>query len=758
MVWLLLVFVGTYDREEEFHALYSIGGFFGGVGSGPWSFSLTRTFWGIPVLDLGLVGGFRLPYQGSLHSGFLWPLRTLVPSVVIALVYVLMSFLLATYAFVSCTGSWLRAEWDRAEKARYVSLCVACWLILCYPLLEYLLSEDWYSCVIPYTGFLTAAFAVSRAELVRGGAISLRTLRQCLRLLLAGSYFLLLGHVSTFSVYVWLPALLLLWQCLGVSQSFRLYWRKLAFELSLGVVVLVRLLAVVMDVGSELRGKGVPTPLGDWWASPLRDTGSLKHFIGQFISVENSWLLRRLAPEFLPRFNLPAVGVGRLALPVSLLIFGALIVLCSRAVHERRVRAWLWTIVLLYFWQFFGMIQAAPTLARVSADYQWRDSLIVIGVLATVTSVTSLMGGSAIVPRRLKRQLPIWLVFIAVYYAITTVLVPTTIAESRTREGRKLFSPASAFGSTTRNQNWSRTFKDVAGGDLPLIVLVNSKFPVFPDGVDSKIDNWRGLTGWHQLRQVGIRSWEGFPKLRSSAYLNGDEMPSRLRWLSLELCNPGITTLLRVDKLLVSPADLGECLNQLRSLTDGAPEATVDAQSLRSAGLVVVSLRYQQMFAVTPAESRQGSSVCGVVTDPNCLQSFGQREDVVGVRPVDCAGRCLMEFDLSNHQTDQRDRRVLLLPLNAQLPLRIVEVGTGRDFSSQAIGGFVGIPYRDANGHHLRVEFKPDARIYLHALSGWSHLLLFLPWLSGCLSRRRTNRMTHRNARKSEMTTEHLEL
>ena len=115
VVWLLLAFIGTYDREDLFHSLYSIGGFFGGIGSGPWNFSLTRTYLGIPVIDLGLVGGFRLPYQGSLHSGFLWPLRTLVPSVAIALLYILASLLLATYAFTLCTGSWLRGEWSRRE-------------------------------------------------------------------------------------------------------------------------------------------------------------------------------------------------------------------------------------------------------------------------------------------------------------------------------------------------------------------------------------------------------------------------------------------------------------------------------------------------------------------------------------------------------------------------------------------------------------------------------------------------------------------
>jgi len=753
VVWLLLALLGTYDREELFHSLYSIGGFFGGIGSGPWNFSLTRTYFGIPVIDLGLVGGFRLPYQGSLHSGFLLPLRTLVPSVAIALLYILASLLLATYAFTLCTGSWLRGEWSRRERARYVSLCVACWLVICYPMLEYLLSEDWYSAVLPYTGFLAVVFALCRAELVRGEEVPLRSLQQSLRLLLAGCYFLLLGHVSMIAVYVWLPALLALWQLPGASRSIRLHWRKLAFEAVLGGVVLVRLLAVMIDVGSELRGVGVPRPIGDWWASPLQGVGAFKHFIGQFIAVENSWLLRELAPEFLGRFNVPAVGLGRLALSVSLLIFGALIVLCSRAVHESRVRVWLWTIVILWFWQFLWMVQVVPPLVRVSASYLMRDSLIVIGALTSITSLPYLLGKSVNGQFKALRHISNLLVLIAFYYAFTTIFVPLTLAESRNGQERPFVSPTSALGSTTRNEEWRGTLDSIAQEDVPLVVLVNSKFPLFPYVVDRAKDDWKGLTGWHQLRQVGIRSWEGFPKLRSTVHLNGDEAPSRLSWLSFELCNADVVMLLRVDKLLVTPEDLGECLVGLRSASAASlPEVTVDAQILRSAGLVMVSLRHRTMFAVIPTESRNRNSVCGVVTEPGCIFGLGQREDVVGVGPVVCTGRCLIELDLSGQQTRPSDRRIVVFPLNAQLPHKIMEVGSDRELPSLAVGGFIGVPVREAAGHRLRVELQPDVRMSLYALAGWSHFLLVIPWLSGFLSRRRSHRETYRKTDTSRLS------
>ena len=753
-VWLLLLVLGTYDKEDIFHSLYSVGGFFGGIGSGPWSFSLTRTFWGIPVLDLGLVGGFRLPYQGSLHSGILWPLRTVVPSVVIAFLYLLMSLLLATHAFLLCAGSWLRADWSKIAKARYVSLCVACWLILNYPLVEYLLSEDWYTVALPYTGFLTTVFALSRSELLRGEELPLHVLRDCLRLLLAGCYFLLLGHFSTIAVFVWLPVLLILWQFLGLSRSICLHWRQLTFEAALSCIILVRLCAVLVDIGLEFRGASVPRPLGDWWASPLQGVGTFKHFVGQFISSENSWLLRKLVPEFLPRFNIPAVGLGRLALSAFLLIFSALIVVCSRTVHERRVRLWLWTIVALYFWQFSAMTQVVPDLIRVSADYQWRDSLIVIGVLASVTSMPFLLGASAVGQAKLRGPFSMWIVLIAAHYALTTVFAPLTIVSSRTQTGQSVVSPNSAFGSTTRDDDWSGSFRSLAQSDFPLIVLVNSKIPLFPDVVEKMSDNWQGLTGPHQLRQIGVRSWEGLPKLRSSKHLNGDVVPSRLTWLSFELCNPEMATLLRIDKILISPKDLGECLEHLGSSSAASvPVITVDANGLQSAGLVVVSLRYRGMFAVTPTESPQDGSICGVVTDRNCLGSFGQRDDIIGVGPAICTGRCLMEVDLSSRQTNQQDRRVLLFPLNAQLPHKIVDVGTGREFSSLTIGGFIGLPFRDVAGHQLRVEFRPDARMFLHAFSGWSHLLIATPWLFGFLSRWRSSYETRRNARTREMTT-----
>lgn len=724
--WFIVLIVGTFDQEDLYHSLYSIGGFYGPALSRGWDFSLTKTLWGIPVLDLGLVGGFRLPFQSSFGSGFLWPLREILSSQAIATIYVLFAMLIAAVSYSRFAESWTPIVTSGKQRLTFGIARYAAWLIFLYPILEYLLQEDWYSCVVPYCGFIAICAQLSRKDLRNASLVRSTDVREVVRMVLVGVYLVFLGHASLLRLYFWLPALLLVWQAPIVLRVIRGQLRLAKVEILLVVVVVLRIVTVLVDVMSEYRERPGNTATPDWWVSPLRGPGDFKHFIGQVLVSENSWILRLLAPDFLGKFNLPASGLGRL--PLSLLLLLVLVGVTEMVFGKSKKRAWCLSILALQLIIFCSMVGILPLF--IGSDYLWRDTMIVGVGIVSLASLSALGDWTQSAPVFLKSVIAAFIAGLLSYYAVTTAVAPSTVMAGRSDAGLPAFSPKSVFGATTNDREWQSLVDALKVEDDSTVAFMNLKIPYFDDNVtQTRVGEFGGLTGWHQLRQVGFRSFEGYPKLRSTKHLNGSTgFKSRLTFPTDAICRQTTALLFQIDSIVVRSQDMKSCLAQLQVSDSGVSRfpIRVDVSDLPGTELRVIHIRTQYWITVRPSTNAQSSPECGVLTDVNCVSSAGQ----LGLIPfphneVQCFGRCISTLDFRSVSSESSESRIVLLPISGDIPTRVIS-SDGERIATRNINGFVGIPLVEVAGKELQVEWYSDFRILLQGLSGWSQMLIVL--------------------------------
>jgi len=722
--WFLVLTVGTFDQEDLYHSVYSIGGFYGPALSRSWDFSLTKTLWGIPVIDLGLVGGFRLPFQSSFGSGFLWPLREILSSTAIAILYVLCAMLVAAVSYSRFAESWTPVVTEGKQRWTFGIAKYAAWLIFLYPVLEYLLQEDWYSHVVPYCGFIAISASLSRKDLRDSSLVRLTDVREVVRTVLIGVYLVFLGHASLLRLYFWLPALLLVWHAPSVIRVLRGRLRLAKIEILLFAVVILRVGTVLVDVLSEYRERPRSGTSPDWWVSPLRGPGDFKHFLGQVLVSENSWLLRFLAPDLLQKFNLPSPGLGRLPLSLLLLLF--LVGLTEMVLLRSKNRAWCLSVLALQLLVFSSMVGALRVLSA-GSDYLWRDTMIVGVGIASLTTLSALEDASqseSILPKSLVRALFVGLLS---YYAVTTVVAPRTVMAGRSDEELPSLSPKSVFGSTTNNREWQLLADSLRAEGASTVAFINLKIPYFSDSDTAiGVGGYEGLTGWHQLRQVGIRSLEGFPKMRSTKHLNGSTgFQSRLTFPTDAICHKTTALLLQIDTIVARSHEVASCLSQLEEGGTDArePRLRVDISDLPGTELRVIHLRSRFWITVDPPPKAGSLTECGIVTDVNCLSRAGQLGLIpIADNEIKCDGRCLDTLDFRSVSSDRSDSRIVLLPISGDIPTRVIS-SDGDLIATRDINGFVGLPIVAVAGKELRVEWYPDFRILLQAFSGWSQML-----------------------------------
>lgn len=723
-VWALVLILGTYDQEDIFHSLYSIGGFFGAPTKTIPEFSLTRTLLGVPVLDLGIVTGYRLPYQGTLHLGILWPLRQYLPTLYLAQMYVLLALLIGTQVFVKFATSWHFLGETQTNRRLKSAFCIASWLVLMYPVIEYLLQEDWFSIAIPYLGFVITMFSLSRAEIIHHKTPSPIEVARIFQMTLIGIHFILLGSITTMGMYL-IPILILVgWRTrvfLKARDSLRNFK---GLTLLLVLCVTSHALSIVMDVGSEIYERRDISKLSNWWANPARGFGATKHFVGQLISVENSWLVRQLNPEFIGRFNVPASGLGRL--PLALVALQCGIVVCLVGGHSLRSRVgrWLWVVEALYLWLFLSMIEVAPYPLRLSSDYLMRDALIPIAITIAMVALgsTSELG----LKSRSSNSLHRFQLAVVIYYSITVLVAPLTVVGNRQQNQQQALSPKSVMGSITNDSDWARTFESLRIVEFPTLAIVNTSVGDFPSS-ETKERSWRGLTGWHLFRQFGFRSTEGFPKIRSTESLNGqDGLKSRLIPPTLEICGSEVISLLKIDVILVDSSDVAACETRINDIQTSVTHEYRKLE-LPETGLTafLINQRKWLILKSLTAEIRDYQN-CGVITEPSCFLKFWRLSQAeLGSETHFCEQGCLYKLDFRELYFDQGINRRLVLPLNTDVTLSAVST-TGESVDIESVNGFATIKLGQVSDELIEVNWRPDVRMYLYAIAAWLNFLTFL--------------------------------
>ncbi|MFM7081299.1 MAG: hypothetical protein ACKOYI_04955, partial [Actinomycetota bacterium] len=99
LTFVVINFLGYWDVEDLFTSGSSLGARFGFSTGIDRTNDLIYSLWGVPLLDFGIIGGYRLPFQGTINTGPLWILRNLLPAEVILVSTHLISMMIAAVSF-----------------------------------------------------------------------------------------------------------------------------------------------------------------------------------------------------------------------------------------------------------------------------------------------------------------------------------------------------------------------------------------------------------------------------------------------------------------------------------------------------------------------------------------------------------------------------------------------------------------------------------------------------------------------------------
>jgi hypothetical protein len=726
-MFIVILVLGTYDTEDIFHAQYSAGAPFGGLFHHQDS-TLVQTLLGVPVYDSGVTGGYRLPFQGTLNTSWSWPLHRYLSLEFVLSLHLLVALVAGAMAVANFITTWQPVGTNSLRRGRVFAILV--WIALCYPVMEYLLLEDWYSVALPYLGFLVTMSGLLARPMFDRSIPDAPKFCWPLWSLIIGTYLMFVGHFSMVIFYApWILISLTPFaiQLTRAHKGFKGLLRELWIPCIIGLLVVLRVMIVVTDIAHEVLQRPEVSSLCCWWANPTKSSGDFKHFLGQLFAVEMSPWLRYLRPGFLTRFNVSSTGLNRLPVSAPLLA----VISCFSLVFgnlegiRRRVAA-----VLLATWLavFLIMIKVVPFPVRASADYLYRDVLLVLIALATV--LTALPSATSRYSR-LSRPLRL---------ALVSALIIGPVAATATRpifriETWGVHNPYAPLRQMLFRSTWYSKFSQEMGSEGGTLGIADPMFPErYADRSRSPNESdWRGLRGYHQLRQFNLQSIEGFPKLRNASAFTGEprEFKQRINRLTIEHCTQELLVFLNVNLLLVKSGEsMQACVTRISSLDQPRPIAIsfTNPRALADSGMSWTRLNIGGVVALGEDSAHSQVITCGVIADPNCLASLGTEISTSWiVDKGDCGQRCLLTVKPNGLGSKTSLIRVLL-PINSGNGIRFF-ADDGEEISHSTVNGLAVVDLRSTTTS-VRAVLDPDWRMWLQVLAAWSQFFGLIPVLA----------------------------
>jgi len=717
LAFVVINTLGYWDVEELFVAGPSLGAQFGFSPHLDRTNDLVYSLWGVPLLDFGIVGGYRLPYQpGTINTGPFWIFRNLLPVEILISLTHLLSMIIAAVAF----GGFWRVATRHLRQREWVSrlLCLVCWIALQFPMFEYLLEQDWYTVAIVNQGFIGAFFSLLTLTILPSTPHSTRAdFKRFVQIFLLACYMLILGHISLLPTYG--PTLLvftivMLFRIRTSLHQLGMTWRHFRFEIALLAVTALRFFVMLIEVVVEIRNRNM-IETKSWWAHPTRSYPDLKHFVGQFISTEFKPWLALWNSDWLSRFNLTLVSrTPHTAAFIMSVVF-------LHFLRRRNHQNWTTLGLLLGLWMvnFLFMLRILPNIARVSVDYLYRDVLIALG-MAAVGIVVGSRDDTREAP--LHTRFNVWLLAAIV---ITSLSVSISYPFLHLQQYRWSTSPYSLSSSLQQSTDWIQSL-EIRSEDYGKVLAVID--PVFLSrwrDESSGEREWQGLRGFFQLRQAGMKTLEGSPKIRDATAFTGATslLKQSLEAPNVAFCDPVLFGFLGVSKIIMSPQDRDLCMQQLTKgeSSEAADWRVTSPKPLADSGLWIAEFSTDR--AISSQSARPDSRVqCGLLADPECRKNLrlAFNSDWT-LSDRECKLPCVLR--MSRGSNTQVDGSSLVTPLNAGNSLTVVDE-SGLNVQHSTINGLIAIPKDLIRQSELTVKVTPDFRMWLQVANAYAQYIL----------------------------------
>lgn len=715
-VFVTIHFLGFWDVEDLFVSGSSVGARFGFSGVADQTNDLVYSLWGVPLLDFGIIGGYRLPYQGTVNTGPFWIFRNLLPAEIILGLTLLASMVLAATAF---GRFWLCAA-RHSTNNRVLSdfLCFLCFLALYFPTFEYLLQQDWYTMAIVNQGFVAAVSSLLNMGLLfERNVMNVKRFRLNICHFLGGSYFLVLGHTGLLAIYgptLFVLAALLVWKTRKSSLWNELRWRMYIAELLLLSVVITRTLTMVAELLPELlERRAIGTD--SWWARPTRSLSDLKHFLGQLLGTEVKPWFGIWNSEVLQKFNISEFS--RTPHTAALVVVTLIVYLIGSRQFARQY----WSLVVLGLWvvNFLMMVRILPNVARVPVDYLYRDVLLTLGMTAVCLAMSTKQ------PRQGTPRESRFVASILVVVLVTSFSVALSNPLNQFRYWST--SPFAITNSLRQSTEWVSALRIDEDDRRNALVVIDPTFLSRWQDEENKGLGWKGLRGFFQLRQVGMKTLEGSPKIRDATPFTGatTSLKQSLDAPNSAFCKPTLFGFLGVSKIIMSSDEKDTCMEQLDMRY---PEHYVSAEitapvRLSDSSFWMSDFAFETVFATTSNEP-SSEVKCGLLADSACIQTL-QLAPSTGWRWTNdnCRMPCVLRLVRSGSVV--AERYPLILPLNDGNSLHVRDE-LNRPRLTRSVNGLLTIPTSELNASELQIVVQPDLRMWLQVFLAYFQFVLLL--------------------------------
>jgi hypothetical protein len=709
---VLINVIGYWRIEDLFTSGPSLGSRFGLSNDVNRTEELIYSRWGVPLLDFGIIGGYRLPFQGSINTGPFWIFRELLPVEILLPLTQLSSMIVAALAF-----GWF---WQIATSVTSTSgkisdlFYVLCWVSLQVPVLNYTLQEDWYSAAITNQAFVGVLFSLVAAKIQIANTEAARYgINRSIWLFLSSCYFLTLGHSGLLAVYgptVLLLLVVVVAQLWKSRSALDLAWARSRPQVAFLIIVIARASSMMIETLIEASRR---SEIGSryFWANPTRSYSDFKAFVKQFVVAELEPLLTFLNPDWVTN-----------AKSVSTLYPGAIIILaCFTHLIQRRLNTNIGTIkLLLALWllSLLMLMGILPTIFRIPQDWLYRDVL-----LALALAVVGVVFGS-----RAKREAP------SSRLSVNTGLLLTLSLFSAFFSVDDLVSQLRNFGisryslphSLRQSDDWIQGLgiqEDDIGKTLAVLdPRFLNQWGTFDGEGDSS--EWKGLRGFFQIRQAGMKTLEGTPKIRDATAFTGDTraLKQSINPPNAAFCDPVLLGLLNVSKVIVSDANKSQCLRQLTIRGSAFRDSWYLTTPKRLAGSQVWIADFSSDFAVSvDSEKPLGGLRCGLLKDPNCGLRLGLTiSESWETSSRECRLPCVLR--LTRTEVQQADDATLVVPFNYRNSLFVVDQD-GQHVPLASVNGLIAIPIRGDSPVELMIVVQPDSRMWLQILVAYAQYL-----------------------------------
>ena len=715
LAFVVINVLGYWDIEDLFVSGSSLGAQFGfSTSAVDRTNDLVYSLWGVPVLDFGIVGGYRLPYQGTINTGPFWLFRNLLPVEILMSLTHLLSMIIAAIAF----GSFWRVATRHPRQHDFVSslLCLVCWISLQFPMFEYMLQQDWYTPAIANQGFIGALFSLLTLTILPSTPHSTRAdFKRFVQLFLLACYLLVLGHTGLLAIYG--PTLLvftivMLFRIRMSSHQLGMTWRHFRFEIALLAVAALRFFVMLIELVVETRNRNM-IGTDSWWARPTRSYPDLKHFVGQLFGTEFKPWLALWNSDWLSNFNISELSrtphTAAFVMSVVFLYF----------LRRRNHQQWTTLGLLLGLWMvnFLLMLRILPNIARVPVDYLYRDVLIALG-MAAVGIVVGSRDNTREAP--LHTRFNVWLLA-----AVVITSLSVSISNPFLQWYRWSTSPYSLSSSLQQSTDWIQSLEIRSEDYGKVLAVIDPVFLSRWQDESSGEREWQGLRGFFQLRQAGMKTLEGSPKIRDATAFTGatSSLKQSLEAPNVAFCDPVLFGFLGVSKIIMSPEDKDLCVQQL---TKGESSEATDwrvtsPKPLADSGLWIAEFSTDR--AVSSRSERPESRVqCGLLADPECRNNLRLAFDSNWtLSDRQCKLPCVLR--MSRGSNTQVIGNSLVIPLNAGNSLTVVDE-SGLNVQHSTINGLIAIPKDLIRQSELTVKVTPDFRMWLQVTNAYAQYIL----------------------------------